>query len=191
MTTKIIMTTRAAAARIRRPLAMLGVAATLITPLARTLAAQEAGIPLGTAAPGAPVTKLDGTATDLAQYIGKGPVVLEFWATWCPLCRKLEPAMHAAQEKYKGRVTFVGVGVSSNQTADRQAKYVAEKQLGGEFVFDQDGKAVAAYHAPHTSYVVVLDAKGKVVYTGVGSDQDIDAAVAHAFAVEKSGDRPR
>ena len=41
---------------------------------------------------------------------------------------------------------------------------------------------MAAYRAPHTSYLVVIDAAGKVVYTGVGPDQDVDAAVSRAIA---------
>ncbi|HEY4133457.1 MAG TPA: TlpA disulfide reductase family protein [Gemmatimonadaceae bacterium] len=143
----------------------------------RTLA-QEGGISVGSIAPAAAVQTLDGKTSDLSQYIGKTPVVLEFWATWCPLCKKLEPSMQAAREKYEGRVTFVSVGVKDNQTAEKQMAYVNEKHIGGNFVFDRDGKAVAAYKAPHTSYVVVIDKMGKVVYTGVGPEQNIDDAVA-------------
>jgi TATA-box binding protein (TBP) (component of TFIID and TFIIIB) len=36
---------------------------------------------------------------------------------------------------------------------------------------------VRAFQAPSTSYVVLLDASGKVAYTGVGADQDIEAAL--------------
>ncbi|MEP6494335.1 MAG: TlpA disulfide reductase family protein [bacterium] len=163
---------------------MIAAAAVAILAISRPASAQEAGIAVGSAAPGAAVELLDGKAVDLSQYIGKTPVVLEFWATWCPLCKKLETPMQAAREKYAGRVTFVSVGVNSNQTAEKQKTYATEKHIGGTFVFDRDGKAVAAYKAPHTSYVVVIDANGKVAYTGVGPEQDVDAAVAKAFAME-------
>jgi thiol-disulfide isomerase/thioredoxin len=143
--------------------------------------AQEGGIAVGAMAPAAAVQMLDGKAADLSQYVGKTPVVLEFWATWCPLCKKLEPVMQTARDKYAGRVTFVSVGVKDNQTAAKQLAFVNEMHIGGTFVFDHDGKAVAAYKAPHTSYVVVIDKTGKVVYTGVGPEQDIDAAVAKAL----------
>jgi thiol-disulfide isomerase/thioredoxin len=143
--------------------------------------AQDAGIAVGAMAPGAAVQTLDGRSADLAQYIGKAPVVLEFWATWCPLCKKLEPSMQAARDKYAGRVTFVSVGVKDNQTADKQMAYAKEMHMSGAFVFDRDGKAVEAYKAPHTSYVVVIDRAGKVVYTGVGPEQNIDGAVAKAL----------
>jgi thiol-disulfide isomerase/thioredoxin len=151
-----------------------------------TVGAQGVGLAVGTSAPGASVQSLDGNAVDLAQYVGKTPVVLEFWATWCPLCKKLEPALEIARQKYAGRVTFVSVGVNNNQTPEKQKAYAAEKQIGGEFVFDKDGNAVSAYKAPHTSYLVVIDGAGKVAYTGVGGDQDVAAAVAKAFDMSKS-----
>jgi len=43
--------------------------------------------------------------------------------------------------------------------------------------WDTDGRATRAFQAPSTSYVVVLNARGRVVYTGSGSDQDIETAV--------------
>jgi thiol-disulfide isomerase/thioredoxin len=148
--------------------------------------AQE-GIMLGTVAPGAAVETLDGTKADLGTYLHGKPAVLEFWATWCPLCKQLEPQMDAARKKYAGRVAFVSVGVKDNQTPEKQKAYVESKQLGGEFVFDRDGKAVAAYKVPHTSYLVVVNAAGKVVYTGVGPEQNVDAAVSKALPMEAEG----
>jgi thiol-disulfide isomerase/thioredoxin len=132
-------------------------------------------------APGAAVETLDGKPVDLGTYLHGKPAVLEFWATWCPLCKQIEPAMEAARMKYAGRVTFVSVGVKDNQTPEKQKAYAESKHIGGEFVFDRDGKAVAAYKVPHTSYLVVVDANGKVVYTGVGPEQDVDAAVGKAL----------
>jgi len=144
--------------------------------------AQEAGIMLAASAPGAPVVTLDGREVDLATYIGKRPVVLEFWATWCPLCKQLESQMQEAREVFGDKVTFVSVGVRDNQSPEKQRMYAEMRHLGGEFVFDRDGKAVAAYKVPHTSYLVVVDANGKVVYTGVGAEQNVKGAIARAIA---------
>lgn len=138
-----------------------------------------AGIMVGLFAPDAVVQTLDGQAIRLSELIRGQPAVLEFWATWCPLCKQLEPAMKAAREKHGEDVVFVSVGVKDNQTAAMQRAYVREHMLGGRFVFDKDGEAVRTFKAPQTSYVVVLDAIGRVVYTGVGGDQDIEAALKH------------
>lgn len=142
--------------------------------------AQDLGLKVGEMAPPAMVETLTGSPVDLRQFYGSSPVVLEFWATWCPLCRKLEPSMEAARVKYAGRVKFVAVGVPSNQTAERQKAYVEQQKMSGEFLFDREGAAMKAFQIPHTSYVVVLDKSGRVVYTGVGAEQDIEAAIRKA-----------
>ena len=124
------------------------------------------------------VDRLEGGSVDIADLYGRQPVVLEFWATWCPLCRKLEPSMQAARAKYAGKVTFVSVGVAANQTAEKQKAYVDDKKLTGVFTFDRTGAAMKAFAVPHTSYIVVVGADRRVVYTGVGDDQDVDAVLA-------------
>ena len=148
----------------------------------RRAQAQEMGIAVGAEAPSAAVQMLDGQKVDLSKYYGTMPVVIEFWATWCPLCKKLEPSLQAARVKYAGKVMFVGVGVSNNQSAERQAEFVKKQQMSGDYVFDMDNNAQKAFAAPHTSYVVVIDRNRKVVYTGVGPQQDIDAAVQKAMS---------
>jgi thiol-disulfide isomerase/thioredoxin len=140
---------------------------------------QESGIMLGTEAPAAAVTTLDGKPANLSQHIGKGPVVMEFWATWCPVCKELEPAMAALTTKYSDKVTFVNVSVSVNQSPALAQRYVNAHKMGGVQYYDTKGDATGNYDVPATSYVVVIDKAGKVVYTGVGGDQGpkIEAAI--------------
>ena len=156
-----------------------GLALALAAPAA--LSAQSSGIAVGATAPAAAVQTLDGKPANLSQWVGKRPVVLEFWATWCPNCKELEPALLTAAKKYGDRVSFVAVAVSVNQSPERARRYMEKYKLPVEMVYDHDGEASDAYLAPATSYVVVIDAAGKVVYTGVGGDQDLDAAIRRAL----------
>jgi thiol-disulfide isomerase/thioredoxin len=164
----------------RRFATLAAVVLAAITSTSQLAAAQDTGIAVGAAAPGAMVHTLDGAQVNLASFIGKKPVVLEFWATWCPLCKKLEPSMQAARAKHGESVQFIGVTVPQNQTPERAKDFVTKNAMTGMYLFDTDGAAYKAYSAPHTSYVVVIDKGGKVVYTGVGGEQDIEAAIAKA-----------
>ncbi len=139
--------------------------------------AQDMGIEIGSMAPSAKLHTLDGKDADLAQYVGKTPVLIEFWATWCANCKELEPALKAAAAKYAGKVRFVGVAVSVNQSADKVKAFVEKHALPGDQYFDTKGTATGAYDVPATSYVVLLDKTGKVVYTGLGGRQNLDAAI--------------
>lgn len=146
------------------------------------LGAQDIGLEIGTRPGPAKVETLGGAPVDLAQYVGKKPVLLEFWATWCGNCAKLEPHMLAMHRKYGDRVEFLGVAVTINQSLARVKAYVEKHQLPWVQLFDRKGEAGGAYDAPATSYVVVLDASGKVIYTGLGGDQDLEPALRKAIA---------
>lgn len=146
-----------------------------------TLRAQDLGLEVGTTAPAAKVYTLDGKEADLAQYVGKTPVVMEFWATWCPNCKELEPTLLAAAKKYSTKVRFVGVAVSVNQSPERVKAFVEKHGLPGDQYFDTKGNATGAYDVPATSYVVVYNKAGKIVYTGLGGKQDLEAAIKKAL----------
>jgi len=150
---------------------------TLALALPPALEAQDIGLAVGTQAPAVTVEDLDGKPVDLGRYIGKHPVMLEFWATWCPLCKALEPSLKAAHAKYGTAVKFVAVGVGVNETPASIKRHLAADPLPFPVLFDANGAAVRAYQAPTTSYIVVLDRAGKVVYTGAGAEQDIAAVL--------------
>ena len=148
---------------------------------ARSVSAQEIGIAVGKRAPSAIVKTLDGKSVDLGSYVGRTPMLIEFWATWCPQCHELEPALLAAQKKYAGKVKFIGVAVSIRQSPARLKAYVAKHKLTHEILFDADANASDAYEVPATSYVVVINRKGEVVYTGLGGSQNLEAAIRKAL----------
>ena len=152
----------------------------LVAPL--TLRAQDViGIPVGQTPPAVTVEDLNGDTVSLARWVGKKPVIVEFWATWCPICEELLPRMEAAQKKYGDKAQFVVVAVAVNQSKNSVRRHIEKHPMPFTFLWDGNGAAVRAFQAPSTSYIAVLDSKGKVVYTGVGEDQDIEAALEKAL----------
>lgn len=143
--------------------------------------AASAQLDVGTKAPSAAVETLDGKPVDLSSFIGEKPVLFEFWATWCPQCKKLEPQLSAAAKKYADKVNFVAVAVSANQTPARVKAYAERHAIPMTFVFDTKGNATGAYDVFATSTIVIVDTSGTIVYTGQGGDQDIDSALAKVF----------
>jgi thiol-disulfide isomerase/thioredoxin len=155
--------------------------ATVFAASPAVIKAQDLGIQVGADAPAAKVHTLDGKEADLAQYTGKTPVVMEFWAVWCGNYKELEPTLLNAAKKYGKQVKFVGVAVSINQTPKLVKAFVDKHGLPGDQYFDAKGQATGAYDVPATSYVVVLNKAGKVVYTGLGGKQDLEAAIKKAL----------
>lgn len=140
--------------------------------------AQDEGIALGATPEAVVLETLDGDPVDLAERFGEKPVLIEFWATWCTVCRALEPAMHAAHEAYGDEVEVVIVAAAVGQTQDRVKQHLARHPAPGQVLWDTRGRFTRAFDPPGTGYVVILDAKGQVAYTGTGGDQDLVAALA-------------
>lgn len=159
----------------------LGLIALACAAIALPSVASAQGAAVGAMAKAARVETTAGAPVDLGKYIGKEPVLMQFWAVWCSTCKELEPKMRAAQAKYGKRVRFVGVAVGVNQSARLVERYAAKHKLPFEVVYDKQGDATDKFAVPATSYIVALDAKGKIVYTGVGADQDVGAAVRLAL----------
>jgi len=150
----------------------------LLMGLAGSVRAQDEGIALGARAPAVVVNDIDGKPVNLADYIGKKPILLEFWATWCTVCEELLPKVKAAHAAYGEKVIFLGVNVTVNQTPERVRRWIASNNPPYRTLYDDKGVSTRAYEAPVTSYIVIIDSAGKVAYTGTGADQDLSGALA-------------
>lgn len=139
----------------------------------------QIGIERGATPVGMPLERLDGAggALNLSESIGRKPVLLEFWATWCENCEALHPQMLEAHAEFGDRVDFFAVAVGVNQSPERIRKHLEELPVPFPTLWDEQGAAVREFEAPNTSYIVMLDSDGRVTYTGTGAGQDIQAAI--------------
>jgi thiol-disulfide isomerase/thioredoxin len=142
----------------------------------------QVGIPLGSSPEPVVIEDLDGNPVDLAQFFGHKPVLLEFWATWCEQCLGLLPEMIRAYEQFGDEVEFLAVSVAVNQTKRSIERHLNRHPIPFTVLWDTRGRATRALLAPTTSYVAILNADGEVVYTGVGPDQEIVAALEKLVA---------
>ncbi len=136
----------------------------------------------GTAPRRSPSTTSTGSRWTSAQYLGKQPLFLEWWATWCEQCDALLPRVRAAQAEVGDRVQFLGINVAVNQSPERVRRYVESNDVPFRTLYDDEGASTRAYAAPTTSYVVIVDRAGEVAYTGTGGDQDFLGALRRVAA---------
>lgn len=152
--------------------------------LARPALAQlrgEIGIAVGEVPELVEIEDLDGAPIDLTRFVGEKPVLFEFWARWCENCLALKPQMEAAYEAYEDRINFVAIAVAVAQSKRSVKRHLEREPVPFPTIWDTGGRAVRAFLAPATSYIAILDTDGRVVYTGIGAQQDIEAAVLEAL----------
>lgn len=111
----------------------------------------------------------DGNAHTLSEFFGK-PIVINFWATWCPPCKAELPTFDAAFAAYRDKVHFIMLNLTDGvrETVDGVKQFVADGGYTFPVYYDtaQDGaRTYAAYSIPMT---VFIDATGKITATKTG-----------------------
>ena len=164
--------------RRRHPLHQLvGLVCCLAFPSGILAAQDEVGIKRGTEAPAVQIEDLDGNVADLGESVGVKPMLIEFWASWCENCEALAPKMEQVQREFGNEVEIVAIAVGVGQSQRNVRRHLEKHPVDYRFLYDKKGAAVRAYSAPTTSYVVIVDAAGRVAYTGTGGGQDLVAEV--------------
>jgi len=128
--------------------------------------------PAATPAPDFSLQKLGGGTIALADYKGKKPVILDFWATWCPNCARDIPHQEAWYEKYKDKVEVIGVDLQEDPSV--VARTVSDRGMTYPIALDPQGTTAQTYGVPGTNYHVLIDKNGNIVKTIPGdiSEQD-------------------
>lgn len=144
----------------------------------------EGGPAIGEMAPTVTTTDLDGRPVDLGTWLGKGPVLLEFWATWCVPCHELKPKVDSAFAHYSDRVAFVGINVAMNETVPGIRAWLEQYQPGFHVLYDSAATAIRAYDVQATSTVIIVGRDGRVAYAGVGAAQELSAALARIVGTD-------
>jgi thiol-disulfide isomerase/thioredoxin len=128
------------------------------------------------------MTLPDGKKASASDYDRK-VVIVDFWATWCPPCRKEIPGFIELQKKYKDKGLDI-VGFSLDRDQDTHDKWIKEQKLNylsifaqneaGTKVVDSFQKLIGEISGIPTT--VVINRKGNIVYkhVGYGSPEDFE-----------------
>jgi thiol-disulfide isomerase/thioredoxin len=137
------------------------------------LVADESG-PQGLVNKPAPQLTLDtigGGKLDLSSLKSKNVVVLDFWATWCPPCRKALPILADVTKSYEAKgVKFFAV--DQQEDASKVQDYLKTQGLNITVALDKDGQGAAKYRVTGIPQSVIIGKDGivRVVHEGFSSD---------------------
>lgn len=121
---------------------------------------------------------LSGTPHTLGEYRGK-VVLVNFWAAWCPPCRREMPSMQRLKEKMTGR-GFAILGIDSAEPRDEVIAFLQTIKVDFPILLDPDSAATKRWkvYALPTSFLI--DRRGKVRYSLAGpAEWDEGEAIRH------------
>lgn len=120
--------------------------------------------------------------------LGRKPVVLNVWASWCPPCRKEAPLLGDAQRSLGDRAAFLGINVRDPGGTARPLAYERRFEVPYPSLYDPSGRALLELPGrlsptaiPST---VIIDSRGRVAATVLG---EVPSAQTVVDLVEDAG----
>ena len=111
---------------------------------------------------------MDSEEHTLAQYKGK-VVMLNFWGTWCPPCRREMPSMETLMQEYKDR-PFTVIAINEWESEDIVFPYLGQIDLTPSFpiLFDKSGEIAEQYKVGGLPTTYIINKQGQIVYRAIG-----------------------
>ena len=119
----------------------------------------------------------------LKSFLGQ-PVVLNFWATWCPTCVNELPTIDAFHRESSGKYHVLAI---SSENPRLLKEYAEDQNLDVPVLWDRGGTVSNAYKVRKIPTIVIIDSQGNVVHDFSGAP-DIDILRDHMAQLNASSD---
>lgn len=122
----------------------------------------------------APIHLISGEDVSLAEYKGKKPVYLKFWATWCQPCRQQMPHFEHVRKEYGDDIEVIGINLGLNDDLSAVKDTIAEFGLTMPMAIDEDGHLAQEFRLIGTPYHLLFDKQMNLIHLGHEADSSLD-----------------
>ncbi|HEY5998535.1 MAG TPA: TlpA disulfide reductase family protein [bacterium] len=164
--------------------AALAAAVVVVAAAPAGAALEGSKLKVGQAAPDFTLKDIDGKAWKLSDLKGKKVVMIDFWATWCNICKREMPVLERVYKEYKAKgVEFFGVALDDADKIKQIRKILEEKGVTYPILIDQDQKVATEVYqlAGPIPFKVVVDLSGTIAYEHVGDYVDYPPEIVDVF----------
>jgi thiol-disulfide isomerase/thioredoxin len=135
---------------------------------------------------------LDGGTVELDSYLGRGPLLLDFWATWCKPCLAALPHLNRLHADLAPRgLQLLGINEDGQRGAAKVKPFVQTKGFQFPVLLDLNGEAQSRLGVLVLPTTLLLDAEGRVLHTAFGyrpGDIDVLRAKIEPLLTEEAHD---
>ena len=178
----MIADSRRALAALTRGGAVLAAALLLLSASPAAAGMEGLKIPIGDPAPDFTLKDLEGKEHKLSDLKGKKVVMLDFWATWCNICKREMPVLESVYKEYQPQgVEFYGIALDEN--IKQIKKIIKDKGVTYPILLDSGAKVATEVYqlAGPIPLKVVIDCEGVIRYSHVGDYPDYPPEVVFVF----------
>lgn len=145
----------------------LTVVALLFTTALFSGTAFSVGPRVGSNAPDFELSDLNGTKVTLSGFKDKKPVLVYFWASWCPYCMAVRPDVIKLRKTVpENDLAVLGVNVGGGDSLAKVKAFEEKNPAPYTVLYDADGKAARLFGVMGIPHFVVIDKSGVVKYSG-------------------------
>ena len=144
----------------------------------------QMGPQVGKLAPDFTLSSLERQDISLSDFQGK-PVLLSFWATWCPPCRAQKPHLIAAYNDFADQGLVI-LGVNMREGRAHVKEYVAQKGIPFPILLDANGEVARLYQVRGIPAMFLIDRQGIVRETRIGAFRSVADVAASVRKIIKA-----
>ncbi|MBI4398044.1 MAG: TlpA family protein disulfide reductase [Candidatus Omnitrophica bacterium] len=119
------------------------------------------------------LNSIEGKSVSLSGFKGKNPVLLVFFATWCPPCRREVPELIELEKQYASKGLEI-VAINVDEPLDTVQKFAAQQGINYTVVLDPGARVTEMYHVQGIPMNILFDQEGHVRHAGHGLPPSIE-----------------
>ncbi|MCT8139916.1 TlpA family protein disulfide reductase [Anaerobacillus sp. CMMVII] len=134
---------------------------------------------VGYQAPSFSLETFEGELVSFDDDLVGRPMLINFWASWCPPCRAEMPDLVEVAKQYEEQISFIGINVATQDTNSQSQAFLDEFHVPYPNLVDKTGAVARLYQVPPIPATLVIDKNGQVVFRKLGgmTKSEIIAAV--------------
>jgi len=128
-------------------------------------------------APDFKLENMKGKQVKLSDYLEKGLVVIDFWATWCEPCKKMLLELNKMQDKFKEHITVITINCDKPRAKDKAKAYIKSKKFSVVNLFDPKKNVQKLFNITNIPRTIVIAPDSTILFEHTGFQRGIEEEI--------------
>jgi peroxiredoxin len=124
---------------------------------------------------------MKGKQVKLSDFLEKGPVILDFWATWCEPCKKELPALSKVQDMYNDSITVITVSCDKPRNKNKAKAYIKAQKLNVVNLFDTKKDVQKLFNVTNIPRTLIIAPDSTIIFDHTGYQRGNEKYIIEAI----------